>query len=186
MQKLDLIQVGNPILVEPCLQYANTEILEPVTKTLVKDMKYTLRKVGGVGLAAPQVAINKKLCIIRISPTKYRPTLIRVPVYAMFNPRIVSFGKDIEYGWEGCFSVAEANLFMKVKRSQTIAVSYLDEKGIKRQVEKKGLEAIVIQHEIDHLNGLNFLDRQPDLKTAMSGKEYRAMQNRKLDKNTTA
>jgi peptide deformylase len=118
----------------------------------IADMKKTMSKKDGVGLAAPQVGENIRLIVIN---TKDK-------IVPMINPRIThrSFSKDSME--EGCLSVPD--YFGNVVRNKKITCQYSDEYGSRMKVEAEGLMARVIQHEIDHLDGILFIDKAKDLK----------------------
>lgn len=105
---------------------------------------------SGIGLAAPQVGMSKRVCVIDIREDGR-------PVYVMINPRITKReGEEVEIE-EGCLSVPE--VFAVVKRAERVAVAYIDLNGEEQTLEAEGLLARAIQHEIDHLNGVLFIDR---------------------------
>jgi len=105
---------------------------------------------SGVGLAAPQVGMSKRVCVIDIREDGR-------PVYVMINPRITKReGEEIETE-EGCLSVPD--VFADVKRAERVEVAYVDLDGEEQKLEAEGLLARAIQHEIDHLNGVLFIDR---------------------------
>jgi len=137
-----------------------------------------MRKIHGVGLAAPQIGLQKQLFVLRLQPTKYRPHIKIVKPYTVFNPQILSNGVQTNTDWEGCFSVAKAGLFAEVTRPQSIKVKYQNARAeiIERTIE--GLEARVFQHEYDHLQGQVFLNRPHEPATYMSADEYKAMRAR--------
>jgi len=175
MKQLPLIQIGNLHLRDACSKFELAEITTNHTKDVIKGLKYTLNKIGGVGLAAPQVSIQKRLFVLGLAPTKFRPDILAVKPYAVFNPSIIWQSKELASDWEGCFSVAKAGLFGQVKRSDSIKVTYLNEQAIKVTKNLYGLEARVFMHEYDHLQGLVFLDRNPDVGSFMSANEYKLM-----------
>lgn len=175
MKQLPLVQVGNPHLRDSCSDFEPADITTSQTKDTIKRLKYTLKKVGGVGLAAPQVGIQKGLFVLGLAPTKFRPDIPVVKPYAVFNPVIKSQSKELVADWEGCFSVAKAGLFGQVNRSDTIKVRYLNEHAELVSKSLHGLEARVFLHEYDHLHGLIFMDKIPDPSTLMSALEYKRM-----------
>ena len=109
---------------------------------------------GGVGIAAPQVGENIRLIIVDCRQSQ-RPCQNHGLLY-MANPRIVS-AEGEALGREGCLSVPD--WVGVVPRAKSIRVEYQDEKGVARSIEATGFEARVIQHEIDHLDGILFIDR---------------------------
>lgn len=181
MKQFPLIQVGNPGFRIECRSYTVTEITSKAVKEHIKRMKYTMAKVHGVGLADPQVGIQKQCFVVRMLPTKYRPDIPHVRPYAVFNPVIEASGNDTQTDWEGCFSVAKAGLFAKVRRPNTIQVRYLDEAAHEQRRTLHGLEARIFQHEYDHLQGKIFLECDHDTADIMSADEYRAMRKRSAE-----
>lgn len=118
-------------------------------KEISEEMYRIMKKSEGIGLAGPQVNINKRIIIVgNLSNEEYN-------VY--INPEITSFSDGKEISEEGCLSLP--NIFGLVKRSKKIYLKYNDLEGNKIKEKIKGLKAIVIQHEIDHLNGILFIDR---------------------------
>jgi peptide deformylase len=106
----------------------------------------------GIGLAAPQVGINKQILVVDCELEN--PA---IPPFVLINPKITSYGREVVLGQEGCLSIP--NVFLDVKRPGTIEVSYKDENGRPQKRQFEGLPARVIQHEMDHLNGIMFVDR---------------------------
>jgi len=125
-------------------------------------------------MAAPQIGQNVRMFVSEVRKTKLRKkqsvkNIDELRVY--INPEVVWSSKDKVSGWEGCGSVAFANLFGKVKRSKKVVVRALDGDGNEFTIKADNLLARVIQHEVDHLNGVIFTDTA-DLKTFMSQDEY--------------
>jgi len=144
MSKLNIIKEGDPVLRKKADKVAK---ITPEIKQLIFDMGKSMKKAKGIGLAAPQVGKSIQLCLIN---TENGPL-------ALINPKIVwkSLRKDIEE--EGCLSCPD--VFGLVKRSKGIKVKFLDENGKIKKFKAKGLFARVIQHEVDHLNGILILDK---------------------------
>lgn len=123
------------------------EVVDDSILELAEDMLETMNKEKGIGLAAPQVGVDKRVIIATLGEE----------AYLMVNPEITSFSAECAVDEEGCLSLPEQ--FGKVSRSKRIMVEYLDERGKKQQKELSDLDARVVQHEIDHLNGVLFTDR---------------------------
>ncbi len=140
---LPIIIHPNPILRQ---KSAKIKKISHKIKRLALDMEKTMLEKDGIGLAAPQV--GKNLRIIAIN-TKDGPLL-------MFNPKITRKSWLKEWGEEGCLSLPK--IYGKVKRKRNVRAVYLDENGQKKKIKAEGLLARVIQHEIDHLNGVLFID----------------------------
>lgn len=124
------------------------EIIDDKIKELIQDMKDTLHKYNGVGLAAVQVGILKQIVVIQEDEES--------PIYVLINPEIISTS-GIQTVDEGCLSFP--NKFAKIERPEKIKIRALDEKGKKIEIEAKELLAQAISHEIDHLNGVVFIDK---------------------------
>jgi peptide deformylase len=121
-------------------------------RDLARKMLQTMYSQDGIGLAAPQVGVNKQLVVIdcELDDPGVAP-------YVMINPEIKRFGEALEKDQEGCLSVV--GVYMDVVRPEAVEVSYKDENGKLQILKANGLLARVIQHEIDHLNGVMFVDR---------------------------
>jgi peptide deformylase len=117
------------------------------TLLLVDDMIRIMKKANGIGLAAPQLGVLQR--VIVISPDSMRPT-------ALINPRIVKAEGEM-IGQEGCLSIP--GLYGDVKRAAYVEVEALDRKGRELTFELEGMPARVAQHEIDHLDGILFIDK---------------------------
>ena len=128
-------------------------------RQLAGDMLDTMYAAPGVGLAAPQVGVSRRLIVLDCSPKEGE----RQPLVAV-NPEIIaSEGECCEE--EGCLSVPE--YYAKVTRSEQVRVRFQDLEGVSRELEASGLWAICFQHEIDHLDGVLFVDRLSDRKSVV-------------------
>lgn len=117
---------------------------------LIADMILTMREENGIGLAAIQVEVDKRVIIVETKDG----------VISFINPEIVTHSDDMEVGEEGCLSVPGA--YGQVKRYLSISVKSFDAEGNEQIHDTQGLFARVIQHEIDHLNGILFIDKLED------------------------
>lgn len=138
---------------EKILRASNSNVVFPLTRELrklVEDMKTTVRKAPGIGLAAPQVGKNLNLAVINLEE-------FGVPPFALFNPKIVSRSIKKTIMEEGCLSVP--GTFGRVKRPARVVVEALNENGKPVSIKADKLLAKVLQHEIDHLNGVLIVDK---------------------------
>ncbi len=153
-----------------------TEIESPKIKQLVEDMQHTLvTKKYGVGLAAPQVGQGVALTVIWIKPLPHRPKVEEQKLVA-FNPEVVKTYGNRTQLWEGCISFqgSSSNFpYAKALRWRKVRVRYIDEYAHRHERDFEGLLAHVLQHEIDHLNGVLFVERVKDPKTFMMVSEYK-------------
>lgn len=142
---LEIITYPNDLLQQKSVAIGDPT--DPKIKKLIADMTTALSAHNGIGLAAPQVGENIRLCIVEHENE----------IIALINPEIKkSFGKEI-IAEEGCLSFP--GKFIPVRRHAKIKVKILDAQGKKQIIRAKGLLARVIQHEIDHLDGILFIDR---------------------------
>jgi peptide deformylase len=148
----------------------------PVTKVddgvrrLIDDMFETMYAAPGIGLAASQVDVHKRLLVMDISEDRKQPL-------ALINPEIIKRDGEEETE-EGCLSVP--GIFEKVRRAQSITLRALDRNGITFEMEADGLLAVCIQHEMDHLDGKLFVDYLSELKrTRIRGKLEKDRKERK-------
>jgi peptide deformylase len=153
----EIVKIPNKIL--------NTRLEEVVEITpeiseMVKDLKDTLSnsKVPGAGLAANQIGINKRICIVRDfypNPEKDNEEIYKE--YVLINPKITVSSKKEGLDWEGCLSIPDT--YGLVKRLKKIKVEALDENGKKIKFTAEGFFARTILHEVDHLNGILFTSK---------------------------
>lgn len=138
---------------ESVLRAKNQEITFPLTKEikdLVENMKATVKKAPGIGLAAPQVGKNYMLAIINLEA-------FGAPPFAVINPKIISKSIKKTEMEEGCLSMPE--YFTKVTRPARVEIEFLREDGKRVVIKAEKLLAKVFQHEIDHLNGILIIDK---------------------------
>jgi peptide deformylase len=164
-------QVGNPVI--RTRSSSVNDALSKETKTIIKNLTDSMRHHELVGMAAPQIGKLLRIFVTEIRKTKIRKgSDIRPdPLRVFINPVIVSYSKKVINDWEGCGSVAFSCLFAKVRRAQSLTIEAIDEKGVLRMCKATGLLARIIQHEIDHLDGIVFTDRA-DCATYTSKNEY--------------
>ncbi len=145
---LRIHQMGDKVLRQPAkrISQVNDEI-----RQLARDMLQTMYSSDGIGLAAPQVGIHKRLIVVDPYPDKSE-----VPPLVLINPEIREYMGETVAGQEGCLSIP--GVFCDVMRPEGIVVSFKDETGRPRTIQANDLLARVIQHEIDHLNGVLFVD----------------------------
>jgi len=163
-------QFGNPILRNSARLLRPEEISSVDVQNLISDMRHTLRnRKFGIGLAAPQVGIGLSISVIGIKPTPARPNLKQHDM-VIINPKIIkAFGKKTAM-WEGCVSLS--GVFALVPRYEKVTIQFFDENGKKRLKTADGILAHVFQHEIDHLNGILYVDKVVDTGSYMSESEY--------------
>ena len=173
---LRLTKFGNPILREGAERLSTSEIKSEKIQTLIANMKFTLHEEDyGVGIAAPQVGESVALSVIGIKPTPNRPDL-DIFETTIINPEIIeTIGEKVPM-WEGCVSCGSGDglLFAQVPRFESIRLRWTNENGKMLEQVLGGFVAHVAQHEVDHLNGILFVDRVEDSTTFMMADEYRS------------
>lgn len=129
----------------------DTKNIDKTIKKLAKNLELTMRENNGIGLAAPQTGNAVRLIVIRYEEG----------IKILINPEIIKKSRIKEWDEEGCLSVP--NTYGKVRRNKKISCIYLDLKGKKQKIQANGLLARVIQHEIDHLDGVLFIDKAKEI-----------------------
>ncbi len=152
IKSLKILTIGDKRLREKSKELDVNVLRTKDFRVFAQSMGITMVEKDGVGLAAPQVGKNIRLIVINTKDG----------VVAMHNPKIVKRSLAKEYGEEGCLSVP--GIFGEVKRNQTIKCKYLDADGQIIHLDAQGLLARVIQHEIDHLDGILFIDKAKNIK----------------------
>lgn len=161
----EIVQYGHPVLRQRCRPV--TEVTEEII-TLVADMLDTMVDANGVGLAAPQVGVDLRLAVIDVSHDPECISFLKVngqdaeldaimPL-VFINPEL-AFGQAKEFGMEGCLSIR--GIRAEVRRPESVKATLPQLDGTVLEVEADGLLARALQHEIDHLNGVLFVDRLP-------------------------
>jgi peptide deformylase len=176
-----IVQYGHPVLRKNCRIV--TEVTPAITE-LVTDMLDTMAEAKGVGLAAPQVGEDIRLAVIDVSHDPECITFLTVngqdaeledimPLI-FINPELI-LGQEKEFGMEGCLSIR--GIRAEVKRPETVTATLPQLDGSVLVIETDGLLARALQHEIDHLNGVLFVDRLPAVaKVSMRGRLKRLLE----------
>ena len=153
MAVLEVLRYPHPVLKKPCGKVAeiNGEI-----KKLIEDMRETMYHCNGIGLAACQVGVSRRIIVTDVSPIDPEKGF-----FAVINPEIISEEGEVE-SEEGCLSVPECT--EKLKRKEKVCVRGVTPEGEEIEVRGDGILAIALQHEVDHINGVLILDRMSRLK----------------------
>lgn len=146
---LEIHYLGDRVLRQPAKRIAR---IDQETRHLVREMLQTMYSADGIGLAAPQVGVHKQLIVIDCEPDN----AANQPL-VLINPTIKRLGRDITVYQEGCLSIP--GVYLDVNRPEVVEVAYKDEQGRPQKLTATGLLSRAIQHEIDHLNGVLFVDR---------------------------
>ncbi|MDQ3153718.1 MAG: peptide deformylase [Actinomycetota bacterium] len=162
----DIVTIGDPRL------KAETDAIDDVQEVadLLAGMVDRLRELNGAGLAAPQIGASVKVIVVEVRKTDVFPDRPTSPLLQMVNPVITAQFGTTGTGWEGCFSVP--GLMGLVPRADTITVEYTSADGIDVREQYSGYVARVIQHEIDHLGGVEFVDRMTSMESLTTVTNY--------------
>lgn len=162
MAILKVARMGHPILRQVARDLTPKEIGSPEIKRLVQDMIETMQEYGGIGLAAPQVHQPLQIALIGYEEEneRYPDSGEGQPLTLLFNPKITVLDSTEQGFWEGCLSVPD--LRGLVHRPRKIKIDYLDEKAKPQEIIAEDFKATVYQHELDHLQGVLYIDRVRD------------------------
>jgi peptide deformylase len=175
-----IVQVGDPVLRAPTSAVDPDAFRRPELHELIQGMVAAMRKAPGIGLAAPQVGVSKRIIVIEDRPemTADLPKHVLAererepkPLRVLINPMMTLVGDETRDFFEGCLSIRGYTAM--VTRSRAVAVSYLDENGNPQEWRPVGWQARVMQHEYDHLERVLYTDKMI-AKSFMSIDEYGA------------
>ncbi len=156
----DVIQMGHPLLRQvaaPVQAFGTAELRE-----LVADMDDTMRALNGAGIAAPQIGVSLRVVIFEVTENPRYPHVQPIPYTVLVNPELTPIGEDIEDGWEGCLSVP--GMRGLVPRHRRLHYTGFDIDGLPIDRTVEGFHARVVQHEVDHLDGILYPQRIRDLR----------------------
>ena len=156
--------LGSPVLRQPA---EPVHEVDDALRDLVEDMFATMYHAAGIGLAAPQIGISRQIMVVDV-PSEDEEGPGRI---ALVNPTVVESSSQTERATEGCLSIP--GMEEVVERPATVVVEGLDPSGETRRIEADGLLARALQHEIDHLEGVLFIDRISPLKRKLLMKKWR-------------
>ena len=175
--KLEIVQVGDPVLRQPARPLSTKEIVSKEIRSLIESMRECMYEAPGVGLAAPQVGLSLQLAVIEDRADYHKDVPVEhlrererrpVPFHVIINPTITSTGAESVEFFEGCLSLSGFTAL--VPRMRTVRVECLNERGEPALIEASGWYARILQHEIDHLQGALYIDR-------MQSRTFSSMEN---------
>jgi peptide deformylase len=155
----DVLKMGDPRLLgiaEPVLAFGTPEL-----ESLLGDMGDTMRELSGAGLAAPQIGVGLRVVIFGMEHNPRYPEVDPVPFTVLINPELTPLGDEVEEAWEGCLSVP--GMRGLVPRYQHLRYTGVDAQGLPIDRTVTGFHARVVQHEVDHLDGVLYPQRIRDL-----------------------
>ena len=163
MAKLPIILLPDPILRETALP---VERLDDATRKLLGDMLETMYDAPGVGLAGPQVGVLRRVLVMDPAPKDTEPQPM-----ALINPEMLEFSEEFQVGEEGCLSIPE--IYAEVERPLWVRVRYVGHDGKLTEQRFEGRPAVILQHEVDHLNGVLFIDHLSKLRRDLLIRKFR-------------
>ncbi len=172
-QEFTIAEIGNPILRSQAKPIQN--IIDRNISELIDSLIRTAIASKGVGIAAPQISQSYRLFIVASHPSDRYPHAPTMPPTAMINPRILSHSEEVVKDWEGCLSVPGVRGL--VPRYREIEVEYTTRQGETKQEILTDFIARIFQHELDHLDGILFLDRIKNQADLYTEAEYRQIIN---------
>ncbi|HVA38303.1 MAG TPA: peptide deformylase [Candidatus Dormibacteraeota bacterium] len=163
---LTIVTDGHPTLRKVARKVDEAEIRQPAFQQLIDDMFHTMYEAPGIGLAAPQVDVSKRLMVVDLQDDESQP-------YVFINPKIVE-GEGEVTSVEGCLSVP--GTVGDVSRYAAVTIAGLDRRGRRQRVAADGLLARCLQHELDHLDGVLYVDKATNVRPAVTEEEQAAAQ----------
>lgn len=155
-----VIKMGHPQLLEVAEEVVNFNT--PMLDILIDDMRDTMQALNGAGLAAPQIDVGLRVVVFGIDQNPRYPDMEPVPQTVLINPVVEAMGDDMDEMWEGCLSVP--GMRGLVPRYTHIRYSGFDQTGQAFEREVSGFHARVVQHEVDHLDGILYPQRIKDMR----------------------
>jgi peptide deformylase len=171
MTVLPIATVGDPVLREPARELSSEELRSDEVQRLIDDMIETKRAAHGAGLAANQVGRAVRVAVVEVEPGNPRyPYKPPVELTVIVNPELEPVDEELFAVNEGCLSVPD--LRGDVERHVNVRLRYLDRSGEPHEETRRGLTAGTFQHEVDHLDGVLFLDRVRDPSTFSTWEQF--------------
>jgi peptide deformylase len=170
MSVREIATVGHPVLRTPAREVTSDELRSPEVQRLIDDMVETMRAAGGAGLAANQVHELRRIAVVEVDHNPRYPYKPPIPLTVLVNPVLEPVGDETVEINEGCLSVPD--LRGALERHVAVRVRYLDREGNEHDEVKRGLTAGTFQHEVDHLDGVLFLDRVRDPRTFTTWEQF--------------
>ena len=165
-----IVQIGNPALRQIAEAVNESEITSDEIQNLIDDLIETMRNANGAGLAATQIAVPLRICVIEVNKNPRYPYKPDIPLTVLINPKITFLTDERISVYEGCLSVP--NLRGQVDRCPEIIIEGFDREGKSVNFVSKGISAGTFQHELDHLDGLVFTDRMRDTSSLTTIDEF--------------
>jgi len=170
MTAREILHVGNPLLRQVSREVTKNELASAPMQTLIDDLIDTMRAANGAGIAAPQIGELVRIATIEVNANPRYPYKPKIPLTVVVNPVVEFLDDELVDVNEGCLSVP--NMRGNVMRHVNIRVRYWDRHGNEYDEVKRGLTAGTFQHELDHLDGVLFLDKVIDTTTLTTWEQF--------------
>jgi peptide deformylase len=171
MAVMEIREFGDPVLREAARPVTPEELAGAEVQRLIDDMIETMRAANGAGLAAPQVGVPLRIAVIEVREGNPRyPYKPPIPLTVLVNPELTPLDDATFATNEGCLSMP--NVRGDLERFENVEVRYLDREGEPHSETRRGLTAGTFQHEVDHLDGILFVDRMADMSSLSTWAEF--------------
>jgi peptide deformylase len=168
---LEIREMGDPVLRQVARAVGAEELGSEETQRLIDDMIETMRAADGAGLAAPQIGVSLRIAVIEVREGNPRyPYKPPIQLTVIVNPELTPLDSVTFATNEGCLSMP--NLRGDLERFENVGVRYLDRHGEVHEETRRGLTAGTFQHEVDHLDGVLFVDRMADLSSLSTWEQF--------------
>jgi peptide deformylase len=167
---LTVTTVGDPVLRARAVEVSTDELRSAEVQQLIDDLIETMRAGGGAGLAANQVSVTKRIAVVEVADNPRYPYKPPIPLTVIVNPKIEPLSSEKLLINEGCLSVP--GLRGDLERFVEVRVRFVDRGGEPQELVARGLTAGTFQHEVDHLDGVLFLDRVSDPRSFSTWEQF--------------
>jgi peptide deformylase len=168
---MKIAQLGQPVLRQVAQPIPAEEIQSPAFQAFLQEMRTTLEREKGAGLAGPQVFASRRVFLAMVLPPAGENGPRQIETF--INPKLLGASVETSWAWEGCLSFPE--LLVLVERHRAVRIEYLNTQGEPRTLDLTGFPARVVQHEYDHLDGVLTLDRAPSTRYIIKASELDAV-----------
>lgn len=166
----EIVKMGNPLLRRVSQEVSEDFVKSESFSQLLVNMRDSMKHYGGIGIAAPQIGVELRVAIIELGENNRYGEEVHFPFQIFINPEIEYLTDSLSGHWEGCLSVPGLRGY--VERPDKVKVTYRDENYTKKEIIAEGFLATVLQHELDHLFGVLYVDRIKDITKLVFQKEY--------------
>ena len=171
MAVLDIVRIGEPVLRAVAEPVGADELATPGFQRFLDDLVETMRAASGAGLAAPQVGVSRRVFCVEVRDNPRYPYKPDLALRVLVNPELRVLSDERFASYEGCLSVPDLRGLLP--RALEVEVAYTDRAGVRVVEEIRGLSAGTFQHELDHLDGILFVDRVEDTRTLTTWDGFR-------------